>query len=76
MNKRAATFRLTPAALDMLRQMSAHKGISQADLLELAVRNLASRRGYLPQKSQAAGHDAQDKPVRGAQAGTQEQDDA
>lgn len=37
--KKPASFRLTPACLEMLRKLAADKGVSQAAVVEMAIRD-------------------------------------
>jgi predicted DNA-binding protein len=43
-NKKSTSFRLSPEALSLLSKMSQELGISQASLIELAVREFAKRK--------------------------------
>lgn len=46
-NKIATSFRLSPTALDMLKRLSDNMGISQADVIEVALRDLSKKRNIL-----------------------------
>jgi hypothetical protein len=43
--KRAATFRLSPKALDLIAALVDDMGLSQAAVIETSVRDLAKKRG-------------------------------
>lgn len=42
-NKQPTSFRLSPEALALIREMAEKMGLSQASVLELAVRKLSER---------------------------------
>ena len=44
-NKVMTTLRLTPKAKRLLKEMSDHMGLSQASVVEIAVRDLAEKKG-------------------------------
>ncbi len=44
-DKRPHSFRLSPTALTLIRKLSEMLGISQASVVEMAVRKLAEREG-------------------------------
>lgn len=46
-NKISTSFRLSPVALDMLKRLSDNMGISQADVVEVSVRDLCKKRNIL-----------------------------
>ncbi len=43
--KRAATYRLSPEALELIGALVAELGLSQAGIVEMAIRDLATARG-------------------------------
>jgi hypothetical protein len=51
--KTGTSFRLSEEALDLMRDLGAHLGLSQASVIELALRELA-RRGVEPMAAQEA----------------------
>lgn len=44
-HKPQATFRLTSFAMDVIRRLSHRRGVSQAAIVEMAVRDMAEREG-------------------------------
>ena len=40
-NKEATSFRLTPEAIALIKKLARHLGVSQTDIIELAIRKLA-----------------------------------
>lgn len=44
--KPQASFRLTKGAMDVIKLMSSRKGVSQAAVVEMAVREKAEREGF------------------------------
>lgn len=40
-NKEATSFRLTPEAIALIKELAKHLGVSQTDIIELAIRKLA-----------------------------------
>jgi predicted HicB family RNase H-like nuclease len=50
-HKKAATYRLTPTAHDLLAAMAEQLGLSLAGVLELAIREKAQREGFTGESS-------------------------
>jgi predicted DNA-binding protein len=42
-NKQAISFRLSPEAIELIKELAKKLGVSQADIIELAVRKLAKQ---------------------------------
>ncbi len=42
-NKEAISFRLTPEAIALIKELAKNLGVSQADIIEMAVRKLAKQ---------------------------------
>ncbi len=40
-NKEATSFRLTPEAIALIKELAKYLGVSQTDIIELAIRKLA-----------------------------------
>lgn len=49
-NKKGTSFRLSPVALELISQLTERLGLSQAGVIELAVRKLASSEGVMPKE--------------------------
>jgi len=43
-NKQAVSFRLTPEAKQLIKELAKKLGISQADVIEIAIRKLAEQK--------------------------------
>jgi hypothetical protein len=58
-NKIGTSFRLSPAALELIAQLAQHLGLSQAGVVELAVRKLAVSEGVVLKEKQEGGTDGE-----------------